>query len=674
MTIPARQPRFSGAFKPTDCFPIPDLKQWEDLAIASLNAESLQKLESLLPEDLRTHVLYATENSRKMNPGIPGAPPYLRGRSKENPGWLSCPLIDQAGPEDAGKAAAFAVGRDAGALWLQFADPWSREDQDSGIILHSVSDFQRILGEIDLTQTEIHLDGGADGIRSALAFIASCQQENIPLETLRGSFGLDPLGALAQNNALPGGVEAQFDSIAAMMSWSHKTCPMIKTLSLSTLPFSQAGASTVEELGILLAEAVETFRRLEKLGASPEETAQSFIVRVAIGRDFFTGIAKLRALRALWFHLAGHCQLHETNPPPIHAVTAWRSLSRRDPWVNLLRQTVEAFAAIVGGADLLTTRAFDSLLREPGDLGQRIALNTQTILREECHLDRITDPGGGSWYIEELSRQFAEASWGYFQKIESHGGFVKALRDGQIQRDLGKRSTEMKHRIATRKMPVTGVSTWAKIENEIPPNRKPRKLETPENIVFDLRHIGDPDGIPKALGLISENLEQVGYRDNDQEYVTPLRKMREAEDFEALQDRAAGLNQRGCNTDFLLLKLGPNSETTERERFVVNFFAAGGIRSQSSGGFDTVEECLAALKSSGYQNVCIIGADARYPEVLPDLSSSLRREGCRRIFVAGRPREYEAQWRSAGVDAFIHIGIDVLDFLGALLEDPAVQS
>lgn len=665
-------PTFSGNFTLEERFPIPNLEDWENLAVSSLKGRSLEKLESLLPEGFRTRVLYAAENSPVPDPGEPGASPYLRGSSTSAASWLSCPLIDAADPARAGNEVSFAVGRDARALWLRLSDHWDWEQ--GGIILRAAEDFDILLEGVDLSEIEIHLDGGASALRFALGLIAWCRRRGVPRDKLRGSFGIDPIGVLARRGSLPGGVRAQMESLSAMVGWSLKHCSGMRCLSLSSLPFQEAGASAVEELGILLAGAAEILRGLESSGISPEKGLRSLLFRLAIGRDFFTGIAKLRALRALSSLFERHCGLSECTPPPIHAVTSFRSLSRRDPWVNLLRQTVESFAAVAGGAEILTTRAFDSLQGEAGELGRRMALNTQTILREECHLDRITDPAGGSWYVEDLSRELADGGWEYFRSIEAEGGLLRSLKDGLIQERLGNKAAWIRKQIAHRKMPVTGVSTWAKIGEEIPSQRKLVKAQTSDPVDFDLCKLSDEGVIEEALEAAEQDFDRLGWHKEGPEKISALERFREAEDFEALQDRAAQLAQLGCDTSFLLLKLGPNSETSARESFIVNFFAAGGIGSRSLGGFETVGECMEALKGVQKPNICIVGADSRYPEILPDLLPALKKAGARRICMAGRPGDAEEKWRSAGIEAFIHVGMDVLAFLGEVLDTMEVES
>jgi len=663
--------RFTGSFHLSGRFPVPDLAAWESTAREGLRGRRLEDLETLLPEGFRTQVLYSHENS-SADPGVPGHSPFLRGSDSTAQPWISCALIDASMPEDAFRHAAYAAGRDARALWLRFADPWAPEHTEAGI--RNAHNLDLVLGDLDPREIEIHLDAGADSLKTALQLVDYCRRRDIPTAGLRASFGLDPAGSLARNGSLPGGTEAHFRAAAALTAWSRANCPLVRSLLVSALPCHRAGASAVEELGIILASCVEWLRRLENDGIPPADTASSLLIRIPMGRDLFTGIAKLRAIRALWSLLSSRCGLEHLPPPPVHAVASERSLSRRDPWVNILRQTTECFAAVTGGAEIITTLPYDSLLREPEEPALRLALNTQTILREECHLDRITDPAGGSWYLEELSRLLSEKAWNYFREIESAGGLVRALETGKIQERLEKKREELQTAIFSRRIPVTGVSTWARIEKEIPPGRRLDSPAPPPIPDFSLASINDRQGIDAALEVLRGESGTLGWPSESGRQCPRLVFIREAEAFESLQDRAARLARQGRNIGVFLLKLGPASETTELERFAVNFFAAGGIPAAGGGGCTKHADCVAVLSRATTARVCILGNADRCKEMFPELLPALKEAGAGPIYLAGRGGTREEAWREAGIDDFIHSGMDVLAFLNAMLDELEVQS
>jgi len=650
-----KQPVFSGELKISELFPLPGIEQWRKEAVRSLRGRDPDSFAVVLPEGFSTQVLY-TSGDVPEGPGMPGKAPYLRGRLTDVPEWTSCALIDAEEHEECREMIAFARARDVGALWMRFSDLGR-----AGIALQD--SFDTLFEGIDHGKMEVFLDGGGAAAPLAAGFLASLVRRDLDVSSLRGSFGLDPLGTLASRSRLPGGLAAYRNATAGLMSWAARHCPDMKTLCLSSIPFS--GASAVEELGCLLASTADVLRSFSDMEFDPEEISRNIVFRVSIGRDFFVGIAKLRALRMLWASLGAHCGI-ENGPPPVHAVTSEVNLTRADRWVNLMRGTVETFSAVAGGADLITTLPMDAVIGESTDLGRRMALNTQTILREECHLGRVIDPGGGSYYIESLSRTLARSAWDFFRAIEKSGGLEASLRSGAIQEEIRKKRAEIDSDIAHRKIPVTGVSTWA-LPDEVMPERR-ETSSTGEFFPFPV--FEGRDWVDTAIGAILEGRKtgpaEPGDQGSDQP-VTPFPGTRYAESFENLKDRSSALRAAGKKTDVVLLCLGIPSEFIAREAFAVNFFAAAGIRTRSIKELEGVEDVIRAYRPLGVSRVCLCSSDMLYSQLVPELSGALKQAGAKKIYLAGKPGPAETRLES--IDDFIHSGCDVLGFLSRVLEE-----
>jgi methylmalonyl-CoA mutase len=199
------------------------------------------------------------------------------------------------------------------------------------------------------------------------------------------------------------------------------------------------------------------------------------VFQFAIGRHLFMEIAKLRAARLLGARMATACGVEEPSASRIHATTSVRTLTRRDPWNNILRVTTQVFAAIAGGADAITSSSFDAALGRPGADGRRLARNTQTILAEEAHLGRVLDPAGGSFYIEWLTAELARSAWTLFQEIESQGGMSQCLGSGLVAEQVEKSWRQRNERLAAGIDPITGVTDFAPAAEELPvrPDRRP---------------------------------------------------------------------------------------------------------------------------------------------------------------------------------------------------------
>src|SRR5712691_5561167 len=242
-------------------------------------------------------------------------------------------------------------------------------------------------------------------------------------------FGIDPIGALAAAGASP-------------LSW-RETAPALADIiadlaqrgftgpfaAADARPIHDAGGSEAQELAFALASTTAYLRALEAGGISLDAARKMIFFRLAVDADQFLSIAKLRAMRLLWARVEAACGL-APKPAFVSAVTAWRMMTRRDPWVNLLRATVATFAAGIGGADAITALPFTGALGLPDRFARRMARNTQLILVEEANLAKVADPAVGAGAIEDLTGQPCRAAWALFQEIEAAGGAVAALETG----------------------------------------------------------------------------------------------------------------------------------------------------------------------------------------------------------------------------------------------------
>ncbi len=237
---------------------------------------------------------------------------------------------------------------------------------------------------------------------------------------------------------------------------------------------------------------------------------------VAVGRDLFLEIAKLRAIRLTWARLVAACggdaaaqRMH------LHVRGSWRERTTIDPWVGLLRGTGETFAAAIGGADSIATTAMDAAFGEPGELGRRMAVNTQLVLAEEAHLGRVADPAGGSGYVEALSDQLARAGWARFQAIEAAGGMAAALRAGLVQGWAAETAKVQAQAVASVRLPIVGVSRFAAAHERstgataIVPDRLTdvcRKGQGMPDILDAARELSEGTGVRVRLGPAREQV------------------------------------------------------------------------------------------------------------------------------------------------------------------------
>jgi methylmalonyl-CoA mutase len=393
-----------------------------------------------------------------------------------------------------------------------------------------------------------------------------------------------------------------------------------------------AGGSEAQELAYTLAVAVAYLRALEGAGTALDAARSMIGFRLSADADQFLTIAKFRALRKLWARVEQACGL-EPKPAFVAAETAWRMMTQRDPHVNMLRATIAAFSAGIGGADAVSVLPFTFALGLPDRFARRIARNTQLLLLEESNIARVSDPTAGSGGIEDLTDKLCHAAWALFQEIERAGGAPAALEKGLLQDKIAKVSAEHESAVAHRKDALTGTSDY------------PLLTETPVKVL---------DATPVPLPAPAAAIRYPA-----------LKPARLAEPFEQLRDASDRmLAQTGSRPKIFLANLGTPAEFTPRATFAKNFFEAGGIEAVSNDGFADHDKMIAAFKSSGAKLACLCSADAVYQREAAVAAKALALAGATHIYLAGRPKEQDAL-KAAGVGSFIFAGCDALATLKA---------
>ncbi|CAN0572870.1 unnamed protein product, partial [Laminaria digitata] len=249
------------------------------------------------------------------------------------------------------------------------------------------------------------------------------------------------------------------ESLGRLACWTDQYAPGVKAARVSAEPYHDAGATGALELACVLATSVAYLRAMVQEGLSVDAAAQQIELSLTLGARFFFDVAKLRAARRLWARAQQAVGI-KTPQVSLHGVSSTRMMTRRDPWVSMLRGTAACFAGSAGGAQSIRIAAFDSVHQIPGTLGRRVARNTQVILQEESQLGRVMDPAGGSWFIENLTDQLARAAWAEFQAIEAEGGMAAVLEAGWLGQRLEAGWVQRCNDLAKRKISITGVNEF----------------------------------------------------------------------------------------------------------------------------------------------------------------------------------------------------------------------
>jgi methylmalonyl-CoA mutase len=434
--------------------------------------------------------------------------------------------------------------------------------------------------------------------------------------------GVDPLGKLVAGK-LSESFDAAFDELAKAPE-----------IAVNTRAYHNAGGNAVQELAFGLATGVEYLRELEKRGVSITDAASKITFGFSLGPDFFTAIAKLRAARLLWARVVAASGGSETAQKlRIHASTSLWNKSKLDPYVNMLRNTTEAFSAVAGGADSLFVGPFDEVLRQPDEFSKRIASNTQVILSEECHFDHVVDPGGGSYYVETLTSQVANAAWAIFQQIEKLGGMTKALLAGVPQKQVKAVAAKKAEAIAQRRFSLVGVNVYANATEKMPAG-------------------DEADYVPECCCACKNT--------NAHPEVETLPLARGAEPFEKLRAAVSA----SANAKVFLANMGPLRQHKPRADFSTGFFQAGSFTVLENRGFQTADEAAQAATASGASVVVICSTDDTYPEIVPDLVPKLKAANASvTIVLAGFPKDQIDAFKQIGVDEFIHIRANCYEVL-----------
>ncbi|MEV4443102.1 methylmalonyl-CoA mutase subunit beta, partial [Streptomyces sp. NPDC049577] len=438
-------------------FPDATREQWQRLVEGVLSKAGTDAvgpaaedaLATALGDGLRTRPLYTAEDAPPA-PGYPGFAPFVRGGRPEGTapgGWDVRQHHAHPDPRRANEAVLADLENGVTSLWLTVGS--------AGL---AVDDLPAALDGVYLDLAPVVLDAGAGFEAAADRLLRLHDERATPRDAARGNLGADPLGTLARTggDTDPAGPLAAAADLAARCLRDR---PGLRALTVDALPYHDAGASAAQELGCSLATGVAYLRALTAAGLTVEQAAAQLEFRYAATADQFLTIAKLRAARRLWSRVTEVSgATGATAAQRQHAVTSAVMMTRRDPWVNMLRTTIACLAAGVGGADAVTVLPFDAALGLPDAFARRVARNTSSILLEESHLARVVDPAGGSWYVERLTDELAHAAWAFFQDLERAGGQAAALRSGLVAERLDATWRERSGRLATRREPITGVS------------------------------------------------------------------------------------------------------------------------------------------------------------------------------------------------------------------------
>ena len=688
-------------------------EEWRALVQSELkDAPFDKKMFTTTPEGIKLQPIYRPESVAALAHvnSYPGFAPFVRGAHSSGyvqQSWSISQEIAYSNAREFNHAARNSIGRGLTALNMVLDqatrdghDPdWALPEQVGfgGLSIATLDDLDRALEGIDLESTSLFIRSGASAMPFAALLVALARRRKKTPTALKGCIEMDPLGVLAHQGKLPQSVEGAYREMVALTRWAAEHAPHLQTVCVHSRAWHESGANSVQELAFTLATGVEYLRAANQRGLGVDQVAPRMRFAVTVGLSFFMEIAKLRALRMLWSRAISAIGGNDTSKRlSLHVRTSHWNKTVCDPYNNLLRSTVEAFAGVLGACDSMQVGAFDEVVRRPDDFSQRLARNTQLVLQKECHLNHVIDPAGGSWCVETLTAELAQRAWALFQEVEKLGGMETAMRAGFPQKEVAETASEKIKAVNRRRDSVVGVNQYAN------PTEKALEVPFEDAKAFHKRRVQQVasyrtsleedqseivlqklasvvgskvsdlfDACVEAIvagATLGEITRAVRINDSPSPPITPVCITRISAGLEQLRSATERYVVAGYDRPrAFLLNMGPLREHKARADFSRGFLGVAGYDIVSPPGFKEVQEAADAFANSKARLAVICSTDDKYPSLVPPLAKAIRAVRPEAIILlAGYPQDQIEVHKQCGVDEFIHIRADAKELLATL--------
>ena len=594
-------------------FPPVSTETWEAaIAVDLKGADYERKLVWRTNEGFNLRPYYRAENLEGLKTlgAQAGEFPYLRGVSGDN-NWLTHQTISVKCPKEANATALAMLESGVDSLGFCFCEAEVEPTAES---------IEVLLGGIVLSAVDVTVCGKY-AAKAGELILAYAEKAGVAKADLRLNIALDPLVKGMTVNGACCDCEALVSLVKATQEYKK-----VRVITVMGHNFSDAGSTIVEELAFTLAAAHDYLVWLMEEGCTIDEVAKKIRFSFAVTSNYFMEMAKFRAARLLWANIVKQyepacecsCKMYA------HARTSAWNQTVYDPYVNMLRGTIEAMSAAIAGVHSLEVLPFDHAYEAPTEFSYRIARNESLLLKHESHIDQVIDPAGGSYYIETLTNSIAEEAWKLFLEVEEKGGYEEALKAGFIVERVKASAAAKDKAVATRRQILLGA------------NQYPNFTEVADAAV--------------AASTVT--------RTEGENVLTPYRG---AMAFESMR---LGVDRSEKEPKAFMLTCGNLAMARARAQFSCNFFACAGIRVQDNNFFKSVEEGVEAALASKADIVVICASDDDYAELAPKAKELL---GDKAIFVvAGAPACTE-ELQAKGINNFISVKSNVLETLRGYL-------
>lgn len=446
-------------------------EKWRKLAAKETKDKNL---DWHTPEGIVVKPLYTQDDSKDAS--LPGFAPFTRGVRASMYAGRPWTIRQYAGFSTAEESNAFykrnlAAGQKGLSVAFDLATHRGYDSDHprvigdvgkAGVAIDSVEDMKVLFDGIPLHEMSVSMTMNGAVIPILAFFIVAGEEQGVPMEQLDGTIQNDILKEFMVRNTYIYPPEPSMRIVSDIIGFTSKNMPKFNSISISGYHMHEAGATAVQELAFTIADGKEYVNRAIESGLDIDDFAGRLSFFFGIGMNFFMEIAKLRAARTLWHRVMDGLGAKDERSKMLrtHCQTSGVSLQEQDPYNNVIRTTIEAMSAVLGGTQSLHTNALDEAIALPTDFSARIARNTQIILAEETNITRVVDPLGGSYYIESLTSELVESAWKIICEIDEIGGMTKAVASGMPKRQIEEAAAAKQARIDRAEETIVGVNKY----------------------------------------------------------------------------------------------------------------------------------------------------------------------------------------------------------------------
>ena len=457
----------------------PSLDKWEALAAKEVKGKDLTWD---TPEGIAVKPLYTEEDLEGWEPGLPGFAPFTRGVRASMYAGRPWTIRQYAGFSTAEASNAFyrrnlAAGQKGLSVAFDLATHRGYDSDHprvpgdvgkAGVAIDTIDDMKILFDGIPLDQMSVSMTMNGAVIPILAFFIVAGEEQGVPRAQLDGTIQNDILKEFMVRNTYIYPPEPSMRIISDIFGYTSREMPKFNSISISGYHMQEAGATQVQELAFTIADGMEYVKYGVASGLDIDKFAGRLSFFFAIGMNFFMEIAKLRAARVLWHRVMTKLGAQDERSKMLrtHCQTSGVSLTEQDPYNNVMRTTIEAMAAMLGGTQSLHTNALDEAIALPTDFSARIARNTQIVIQEETGMTKVVDPLGGSYYVESLTKELVDKAWAIIERVENEGGMAKAVAAGWPKAMIEEAAAASAARIDRGEQVIVGVNKYRKAEED----------------------------------------------------------------------------------------------------------------------------------------------------------------------------------------------------------------